>query len=213
MPLDRGIIEQQLQAIGESPTWWDERELRDLPAVLHADEQILAISRGKLARPRFMHRSWLFVVTDQRLVCVRSARRSSWRQLELRAHNAERVALRVGLFRGRVLIATPDRTFRLLVPRPDVYKLLQAISSWGVPGKEALAGFGPTRVARRLFDHVLALPAAAVDPGSVNNNTRRRLAPSAAEARVETLESEIQELRKQVDFLEQLLRERQAAAE
>ena len=57
MPVDRGAIDQQLRALGEASRW-NERELRDLPAVLHADETILAISRGKLARLRWMRRSF-----------------------------------------------------------------------------------------------------------------------------------------------------------
>lgn len=207
MALDRGIIDQQLKALGESASWWDHRELRDLPSVLNADEEILAISRGKAARPRWLHRSWLIVITDARLICLRSARGSGWRQLELSAHQAERVALRVGLFRGRVLIATPGRTYRLLVPRADVYKLLAAVSSWGIPGKEPLSGFGPTRMARRLFDHVLALPTVALSPDAASG-ARQRVIPPPPNPRVEVLEDEVQQLRQQVDFLEQLLRER-----
>jgi hypothetical protein len=52
MGMDRGRIDQQLEALGEGSRWWDVRELRDLPAVLDADEEILAIARGKLARVR-----------------------------------------------------------------------------------------------------------------------------------------------------------------
>src|SRR5262245_341222 len=40
MPLDRGTIEEQLHALGESPRWWNRRELRDLPGALNVDEVI-----------------------------------------------------------------------------------------------------------------------------------------------------------------------------
>ena len=63
MPLDRGTIEQQLQALGEGARWWDVRELRDLPAVLNADEQILGIARGGIARAGRVRRRWLIVAT------------------------------------------------------------------------------------------------------------------------------------------------------
>ena len=126
MPIDRGTIDQQLRALGETSRW-DERELRDLPTVLHSDETILAISRGKIARLRWLRRSWLIVVTNERLLCLRSSGRS-WRQLEVSASQIARVALRIGVFRGRVIVLTTGSTYRLLVPRWDAYKLLTALS-------------------------------------------------------------------------------------
>jgi hypothetical protein len=78
MPLDRGIIDQQLRALGESGSWWEQREMRDLPSILQADVRIVAIARGKLGRPRWVRRSWLFVTSDRRLICLRSGSRASW---------------------------------------------------------------------------------------------------------------------------------------
>ncbi|HEX2165976.1 MAG TPA: PH domain-containing protein [Longimicrobiales bacterium] len=210
MPIDRGVIDQQLLALRESSQWWDQREFRDLPAVLHADEQIIALARGKVARLRWLRRKWLIVVTDRRILCLRSAGRTGWRQIEVAAEQIERVALRVGLFRGRVLVIAGGQTFRLLVPRLDAYRLMTALSSLGTHAKDTFTGFGPTRIVRRVMDHVLALPAAALDP----TVPRVKVAPvdtSIAERRVQTLEEEVQELRQQVDFLEQLLRERHPA--
>lgn len=211
MPIDRGIIDQQLQALGESSRWWDQRELRDLPAVLDSDERILAITRGKIARLRWLRRSWLIVVTDRRLLCIRSGPRTSWRQLEVSADQITRVALRVGLFRGRVLVVAGGHTYRLLVPRFDAYRLVTALSGLGTSGSEAVVGFAPTRMVRRVMDHVLALPAAAFNPETP------RVLPvpaihSEMEQRLSSMEEEVQELRRQIDFLEQLLRQRQSEA-
>jgi hypothetical protein len=210
MPLDRGTIDQQLHALHESSVWWEQREMRDLPAVLHPHERILSIARGKIARVRWLRRSWLIVVTDERLLCLR-ARRTSWVQLEVDADQITRIALRVGPFRGRVLVAAGGHTYRLLVPRPAAYKLLTALSTLGPRPSDAFAGYAPTRMVRRVMDHVLALPAAALSPYAPPP------APpvpdtSAIDARFEALESEVQQLREQVDFLEQLLRERPSSA-
>ena len=210
MPLDRGLIDQQLQALNET-RWWDERELRDLPAVLDAGEAILAIARGKIARVRVLRRSWLIVVTDRRLLCIRSGSRGSWRQLEVSAAQIERVSLRVGLFRGRVLVAANGETYRLLVPRADAYKLEAALATLASPGRAPVHGFGPGRMVRRVMDHVLSLPAAALDPGGPPTQSTPP-APTrdnaAYDSRLQLLEDEVQELRRQVDFLEQLLRQR-----
>jgi hypothetical protein len=207
MPIDRGLIDQQLQALGESSQWWDCRELRDLPAVMDADERILAISHGKLGRARWLRRSWLMVVTGRRLLFIRSSGRTSWRQLEIGANQIVRVALRVGLIRGRVIVTVAGRSYRLLVPRMDAYKLVSALSSLGTPGPEAFLGYTPARMVRRVVDHVLALPAAALNPEPA------RPAPPpidhAADQRLQSLEEEVQELRQQVEFLEQLIRQRQ----
>lgn len=211
MPIDRGIIDQQLHALRESSQWWDVREFRDLPAVLHSDEHIVALSRGKIARMRWLRRTWLIVVTDRRIVCMRSTGGTGWRQLEVPAGQIERAALRVGLFRGRVLVVAGGQTFRLLVPRPDAYKLMSALSTLGNHAKDTFSGFGPTQFVRRVMDHVLALPGAALDPEGPRQIQARPPAAILAEQRVQSLEEEVQELRQQVDFLEQLLRERHPA--
>lgn len=209
MPIDRGLIDQQLQALQESSAWWDQRELRDLPAVLHADEHILALARGKVARVRVLRRSWLIVVTDQRLLCMRSSGRTSWRQFEVNASQISRVALRVGLFRGRVLVSAGGQTYSLLVARPDAYKLEAALMSIGTPARGALTGFGPTRIVRRVMDHVLALPAVALDPQTPAPPAAPKVNTTRIEQRLQAMEDEIQQLRDQVDFLEELLRKRQ----
>jgi Bacterial PH domain len=208
MPIDRGIIDQQLQDLGEGSRWWDQREMRDLPAVLHADERILAISRGKVARPRWFRRTWLIVVTDRRLLCLRSADRTSWRQLEVGAGLIERVALRIGPFRGRVVVATSGHTYRLLVPRKDGHKLVSSLSNVSAPARVLQSRVTPTLMVRRVIDHVLALPAAALNPTASIEIAPATQPPdtSAMDERVQLLEQEVDEMRKQVDFLEQLLR-------
>jgi hypothetical protein len=209
MPLDRGIIDQQLEALGEGSRWWNVRELRDLPAVLHADEQILAISRGKLGRPRWLRHNWLVVLTDRRLLCLRSSRSASWQQLEVPNNLVLRVSLRIGPFRGRVVVVTGGRTFRLLLPRTDAYRIQASLAGMVQPGKVLVSGFAPARMARQVIDHVLALPAIALDPHG-GKADRTALPPPTADTRalerhVQVLEEQLHLLQQQVDFLEQLL--------
>ncbi|HUG39248.1 MAG TPA: PH domain-containing protein [Longimicrobiales bacterium] len=211
MPLDRGLIDQQLQELGEGSRWWDVRELRDLPAVLHADERILAIARGKIARVRWLRRRWLILVTNRRLLCIRSGT-TGWRQLEVPAGQITRVTLRIGPLRGRVLVVAGGRKYRLLAPRVDAHKLLSALSLLNTSANRAVTGFGPTRMVRQVIDHMLALPAVALAPEP------RAILPAPApdttrlEDRLDSLEEQVQELRDQIGFLEQLLRERHAAS-
>lgn len=216
MPIDRGIIDQQLQALGASASWWDQRELRDLPTALHADEHILAIARGKIARVRWLRRSWLIVVTDQRILCLRSSAGSGWRQFEIDIRRIERVTLRIGPFRGRVLIVAAGDTFRLLVVRADAYRLVNVLSNLGTQRKETHAGLAPTLLVRRVVDHVLALPAVAFNPQTAQPARGVAVAPAGTahvdrevDQRVQVLEEQIQQLQQQMEFLEELLEQRQ----
>lgn len=208
MPLDRGIIDQQLQDLGEGSRWWDVRELRDLPAVLHEGERILAISRGRISRGRWLRRVWLIVVTDERLVCLRSGQGTSWRQVELPASQITRAAIRVGPFKGRVLVVGGGQKLRLLVPRTDAHKLLSALSLLDTAANRQVTGFAPTRVVRQVIDYMLALPAVALAPEGRASLPAPPAVDPRLEGRVESLEEQVRVLQEQVDFLEKLLRER-----
>lgn len=181
--------------------------------MLHANEHILAISRGKIARLRWLRRSWLIVVTEKRIICLRSANRTSWRQLEVDTAQISRVALRVGPFRGRVLVVAGGHNYRLLMPRTDAYKVFAAISSLESTAKAVDSDFAPVRMVRRMVEHVLALPAAAVSPYTPKPASKALAPPAdAAESdeRFQSLGEEMEELRQQVSFLEQLLHQRHA---
>lgn len=205
MPLDRGVLDQQLQALGEGSRWWDQRELRDLPAVLYADERLVAIARGQPARAmRRLRRSWLIVVTEKRLLCLRSAARGNWQQLEVSAGQIVRVALRVGPFRGTVLVVAGGRKYRLLVARADAHNLVAALSALVSPAHESVVAVTPTIVVRRVIDHVLALPAAALNPVTPGAHPVP-VDSTGIEERLHLLERDVEELRNQVRFMEQLL--------
>jgi hypothetical protein len=212
MAIDRGILDQQLQKLGEPTRWWSQRELRDLPAVMQPDEQITFITRGRVARFRWLRRTWLIVATDRRLLCLRSAG-SSWRQIEVGGHTITRVSLRVGPFKGRVRVFADGRTYRMLVPRADAYKLQSALLNLVNVGKPPAASLAPTRVVGRIVDHVLALPAVALDPSSVvspQHVERARSEIAQREARIHELEQQLQQAQDQVEFLEQLIHDRSA---
>ncbi len=208
MPIDRGLIDQQLQALGEGSRWWNVRELRDLPAVMESDERILSITRGKIARPRWLHRPWLILISEQRLLCLRSNARAGWRQFEVPAEQITRVALRVGPARSRIVVVAGGTKHRLLVPRADGRKVLAALSVLVTPTTLSTS-YAPTRMLRQVIDHILALPAVALDAPV-------RLPPPAAddsrlEERLDALEQQVHHLEEHVDFLEKLLRERHGA--
>jgi hypothetical protein len=159
---------------------------------------------------RVLRRTWLIVVTDDRLLCLRSARNKGWRQIEVNGAHISRVSLRIGPFKGRVIVVADGQTYKLLVPRADAYKLNSALMQMGAVGNPSLTGFGPTRAVRNMIDHVLALPAVALGPAATPLPAAPTVDMNAIDQRFNRLEVEVQQLREQVEFLEQLLRERAA---
>jgi hypothetical protein len=203
--IDRGVVEQQLRSIGEGPQWWDIREMRDLPNVLREHEQIIAMAHGRLSRIR---RGWLVVVTNERLLLLRSFARAGWRHLEVDARSIERVALRIGPFRGRVLVVAGTK-HKILMPRADAYRIHSALSSLAA-SQTSQPVFGRTHMVRRMFDHVLALPAVAFAPTSATAIATRH--DPDVEQRLQLLEEQVGELQRQVEFLEDLLRRRHSVS-
>jgi hypothetical protein len=105
-------------------------------------------------------------------------------------------------------------TYRLLLPRPDAYKVSSALATIGPTPRDSMPSFRPTIMARRVIDHVLALPAVVLQPTTPRQElpVPAKQADPAVEEHVEALEGQIDQLRQQVDFLEQLLHQHHAAA-
>ena len=215
MPIDRGALDAQLREIGEGERWWEHREFRELPYVLHAEERIRGITIGRLLgrrRPRLGRAPrWLFVATDHRLVCLiheRFARKQVdivWGQI-LRMHESN------GMRSHKLTIATPERRYRLLIPKGDAVRFSAAISpliprpsiqrlhpdleplAW-IPGFATVAAFPP-------FAGVIS-KVAMLSPPEYERHHLERL-----EATVDRLQSDVERLQNQVAFLEELLQAR-----
>jgi hypothetical protein len=216
MAVDRGAIDAQLREIGEGERWWEQREFRALPYVLHPEEKILGIVTGKLLgarRPRIRPTgAWLLVVTGQRLICLKQERFAR-KQVEIAPGQITRVhqASRLGAFqitvetaqgRYRIRIAKDD-AFRFagalaqLMPNPQVQRLEPEVETWSwLPGAGAVAALpGVAGIASRVG--LLAPPAYATQ------DQVDRL-----EATVDRLQGELERLQQQVAFLEDLLQKR-----
>jgi len=110
--------------------------------------------------------------------------------------------------RGRVVVIAGGQSYRLLVPRPDSFKLSAALTSLGANRRESPTASRPVLMVRRVVDHVLALPAAALNPAPPSQPVIVRPDTSGIEQRLHFMEEQVRELQEQVAFLEQLLRRR-----
>ena len=209
MPIDHAVIEKQLAALGEPSSWWERRELRELPTAMHADEQILAISAGKLVRTGWLRKEWLIAVTNQRLICLQTSKRLGRRQLDLHATQITDVSIRTRVFKAIVIVRAYGEVYKLLVRRADAVKLVAALSQLMQPRERpAIASNSPGVMVGRVIRHMLALPYAAVENDSTAPASPPTPVPADVEARLQLIEDQLQRLQQQMDFIEELLQQR-----
>ncbi len=218
MPLDRGDLDAQLKEIGEGDQWWERREFRALPYVLHPDERIRCLVTGRLyghSRPGFRPGRWLVVVTDERILCLRQERFAR-RQIEFTARQLLGVQERSRLRSFQVTLRTAERRYALRVRKEDAVRLTGALASlMPQPGGQLDAGLdawrwlpGIERIAHIPgVTGILTRVAMLSPPEDVPPRQLERL-----EATVERLEGEVSQLQQQVAFLEELMERRAEGA-
>lgn len=212
MPVDRGSIDAQLREIGEGERWWEQREFRDLPHILHADERLQGIVRGRLIGrrgPRTPSGRWLFVATNQRLICLKQGGLAR-KQVEITPGQIMRViqSNRIGSY--QITILTPRRRYRLRIPKSEAFRFAGAIAPL-VPNPSAQRLPPPLEP----WSWVPGIHAVAALPGVSEIVARVGPQPYAPleqvqrlEATVEQLQAKVERLQDQVAFLEDLLQKR-----
>jgi hypothetical protein len=215
MPVDRGALDAQLREIGEGERWWEQREFRDLPLIMASDERIHGLTVGKLLdrrRPRLpWSPRWLFVVTDQRLLCLKHDRFVR-KHVDIVWSQIERVDQRSGFRDFHLSVATRERKYRLRIPKSEALRFTAALAPHisrshvrHPPGAGSL-GWIPgmnTVVALPLFAGVIEKVGMLSPPDYATRDDVEGLA-----ATVERLQSDVGRLQQQVAFLEDLLQQR-----
>jgi hypothetical protein len=217
MPIDRGAIDAQLRDIGEGDRWWEHREFRDLPHILHADEKIQGITSGRLLssrRPRVrpLGRRWLVVATNLRLVCLKQERFAR-KQVEIAAGQVTRIYGSSRLRGYQIIIETMQRKYRLRIPKEDAFRFAAALDPLvATHPAHQLAPGAPPRAWLPGMEAIAALPGVS---GIVAKFSARSADDYATRAHVERLETvverlhdDVERLQQQVTFLEDLLQKR-----
>lgn len=213
MPIDRGTIDAQLREIGEGERWWEQREFRDLPYVLHPEERMLGLVNGKLLgrrRPRVGPAgTWLIVATSHRILCLRQERFAR-KQVDITAGQITRVHQSNGLRACEITIVTSQRRYRLRISKADAFRFAGALAPL-IP-REAVQPLHPVL---EQWAWVPGMTTFAALPGVSGLLTKAALLPApdyATRAEVERLEGTVEQLRsdlerlqQQVAFLEDLL--------
>lgn len=217
MPVDRSAIDAQLREIGEGDRWWEQREFRALPHILHADERIVGIANGTLLgvrRPRIGRAGrWLFVATNQRLICLKQERFAR-KQVEFAAGQISRVQQSSRLRAYQIALETAQGRYRIRIGKDDAFRFAGSVAplmpNGGAPLVDAVLEPRP---------RMPGMTAVASLPG-VGGIMARLSAPEYAtrehvarlEHTVEHLQLDVERLQQQVAFLEELLRKRAVEA-
>lgn len=216
MPVNRGTIDGQLREIGEGERWWEQREFRDLPHILHSDERIHGLINGRLLgprRPRLMPTApWLIVATSQRLICLRQERFGR-KQVDIRLDQVIGMQHGSNLRAYQIRLETRLDRYRIRISKADAFRFLGVLTPLIPQPPVPPPGTGMT-LGLRLPD----MGALAVLPGLAGLASRvsrlpasdqvRRADLARVEANVERLEGEVERLQQQVEFLERLLQQR-----
>ncbi len=221
MSIDRGAIDEQLKEIGEGERWWEQREFRDLPHILHADERLRGLVSGKFLGPRRPKVAptgrWLIVATSQRLICLKQERFGR-KQVEVPVEQIIGMWHTSRLRTTRITLLTPQRRFRIRIPKTEAFRFLGALGSLmpkhergtgGMTMVPATASFPGMNMLTAIpgFSGLMSTLTTLSPPDSVTNRDFARL-----EAAVERLEKDVQRLQEQVEFLEDLAQERAGGA-
>ncbi len=176
--------ERQVEYHGTGAGRWP-----DLSDVLLAGEQVAFVSRARVLTsrvPRFTH--WHVIVTDQRLICLRDTGRVPRHQLHVALQLIDHAYQR-GVLRSQVVVATRNGRLRFMgLGRAAGGRLVSLLMA-------------PVRELRAQADRLgQGAGAPALAPG---------VPAEAVLNRLEEVELAVDELTRQVAFLENLLRSRQ----
>ncbi|HEX2203981.1 MAG TPA: PH domain-containing protein [Longimicrobium sp.] len=224
MPVDRGAIDGQLKDIGEGERWWEQREFRDLPYILHADERLRGIVNGRLLgrrRPRLglsaWRAPWLIVVTDQRLICLKQERFAR-KQVEIAPGQITGIHHTSRIRAHQIMIETGVRRYRLRIAKPDAFRFSGALAGL-LPKQPLLPGTPPAPEGTTWLPGAGAVAALPGGGGLLSRFTRAAPGDYASRAHVERLEAtverlldDVERLQQQVAFMENLLQTRSEEA-
>jgi hypothetical protein len=213
MPVDRGAIDAQLRDIGEGDRWWEQREFRDLPHILQAEERIRGLVMGRVLGPRRPRLKpagrWLMVVTDQRLICLRQERFAR-KQIEVAAGQLRRIDRSSRLRSYQITIQTPQWRYRLRVARVDAARFAAALQTL-LPAFAAPA-MDPDERASTWLEAIPGVSRLLLKPGTSREDEALREHLERVEAAVERLHGDVERLQHQVAFIEDLLQKRAEGA-
>lgn len=125
MPVEKRVVEQQLEALGDFQRLFTAKEIRFLPQVLIDGETIYGLTSGF-----YEGKSWIVVVTDMRIVFLDKGMFYGLKQIDMPLSHISSVSHKTGFFLGEITVATAGgaRTIAKIKKR-EVLKISTLIST------------------------------------------------------------------------------------
>lgn len=124
MPVDRKIVQQQLEALGDFYQFFTSKEIRFLPQILAENETIHGLTSGL-----YEGKTWIIVITDMRLLFLDKGMLYGLRQIDMPLSQISSISHKSGLFFGELQVSTASGAKCIgSIAKKDVLKLCSIIS-------------------------------------------------------------------------------------
>lgn len=124
MPVHPAVIDQQLAALPQFSRWFTRKEIRALPNIINAGEEIYGMTSGY-----YELNTWLVVVTNHRILFLDRGWLIGLRHQEIPLAHVSNIATETGLLFGQINIASGGGDHLIdYIWKRDVPKLAAAIS-------------------------------------------------------------------------------------
>lgn len=124
MAIEKNIVKEQLQALGDFHQFFTAKEIRYLPQILTENETIQGITSGY-----YEAKTWLIVITNIRLLFLDTGLFFRLRQTDIPLSKINSISYATGLFFGEIEIATGSEVKTISsITKKDVLKIVSIIS-------------------------------------------------------------------------------------
>lgn len=124
MAVDKKVVDEQIKALGDFDQWFTKKEMKYLPEIIDAGEQIKAMTSG-------VHEgnTWLIVATDRRLLFLDKGMIYGLKQMEMPLAQITTLSHKTGLMFGEIEIDTAGGKKKIeTIVKKDVAKFADIVS-------------------------------------------------------------------------------------
>ena len=124
MPVDKRLVDEQLQALGDFHQFFTSKEIRYLHQILVPGETLHGITSGF-----YEARTWVIVITNMRLVFLDKGMFYGLKQVDMPLSQVDSISHKTGLFFGEIEVATASGSKTIgKITKRDVVKVASIIA-------------------------------------------------------------------------------------
>ena len=108
MPVEKSVVDSQLEGLKDYSQWFTKKEINHLPAVLDEGEVIRGFTSGF-----YDGNTWLIVVTNRRLLFLDKGMIYGMKQMEMPLKHISAISHKTGLMFGEISVQTSGGTHKI----------------------------------------------------------------------------------------------------